>query len=129
MKKSQAWSFDIMLAVVIFIGTIFVFFTILNKAPGTKIDELERDASIIIEGIVSGDFEFRVTDGDKINATKLEELIGNYSDLKRELRIENEFCIYLEDEEGNVIYVNTSENKYYSGIGSRIINVSNITCA
>lgn len=128
MKKSQAWSFDIMLAVIIFIGTMFFFFAILNKAPGTKIEELEQDASSIIKYIVLEDFRFRVVDGDKINATRLEDLLGNYSDIKRELRVENEFCIYFEDEDGNIIYINQSESRDYTGIGSNIINVSDIPC-
>ncbi|MAE42202.1 hypothetical protein CMO93_00395 [Candidatus Woesearchaeota archaeon] len=129
MKNSQAWSFDIMLAVIIFIGTIFFFFAILNKAPGTKVDELEQDASRIIEDMVSDDFEFRVTDGDKVNVTKLGDLIGNYSDIKSKLKIENEFCIFFEDEDGNIIYINISENRNYTGIGSGIINVGGIPCS
>ena len=126
--KSQVWSLDVMIAVIIFLGTIFFFFMILNNAPGSKTDELEQEALKVIEEITSENFELRVTDGDMINSTRLEDLLGNYSDIKKELGVKNEFCIYFEDEAGNVIYINLTGDKNYTGLGSDTINVSNITC-
>ena len=125
MKLSQAWSLDIMLAIVIFLGTAFFFFAILNSTQGDKTDELKEDAARVIEDIVSENSDLGIVDENKINVTKLEELLGrNYSDIKRKLRIKNDFCLYFEDEKGNIIYINTT----YTGVGSSIINVSNVTC-
>ena len=48
----------------------------------------------------------------------------DYSDLKRKLRVKNEFCIYLEGEEGNLIEVRGGTR----GIGSRNIELDNTPC-
>ena len=126
--SSQAFSMDIMLAIIIFIGTVFFFYAILNTTQGSKSDELQNEASKVLTGILSKDSGVGITDGTKINTTKLEQLLGNYSGIKSKLKVKNEFCIYFEDESGNIIYVNISQNKNYTGIGSEIINVSNIPC-
>ena len=123
--KSQAFSMDLMIAVVIFIGTIFVFYSVLSDRLSSKTDELEDEALVVLENIASGDSEVRIIDGIKINETKLEELLGmEYSDIKKKIRIKNEFCFFLEDANGDVIYI---LNK--PGVGSDKINISDVPCA
>jgi sensor histidine kinase regulating citrate/malate metabolism len=125
MKRSQTLSFDIMLAIVLFISTIVVFYVILNLSQDSKAKELEREASIIARDLTSGDSEMNILDENRINLTKLERLLGdNYSQLKQNLRVRNDFCIYFEDENGNVIYINDS----YTGTGAEIINVGQLPC-
>jgi predicted transcriptional regulator len=114
MKTSQAWSMDIMIAMVIFIGVIFVFYSILSTNGGDKTGELKDDALIIAENI-------NITK----NISYIEELLGeDYSELKKKLRVKNEFCIFIEDEEGNVIYLSQDQ----PGIGSGKINISDVPC-
>ena len=115
---------DIMLAVIIFLGTVFFFYAVLNTSQGSKADELQDEASKVLTGILSEDSGVGITDGNKINTTKLEELLGNYSGLKSKLKAKNDFCIYFEDEEGNIMYINAT----YTGLGSGIINVSDVPC-
>jgi|TARA_B100001964_G_C14228452_1_gene598869 hypothetical protein len=125
MKTSQAWSMDIMIAIVLFIGTIFVFYSVLSAKQSPKTDELQDDASIVLESIVSEDSDIGILDGAEVNETKLEELLGmEYSEIKKKMRVENEFCIFLEDEEGNVIYITQDQ----PGIGSDEISVSEVPC-
>ena len=126
--SSQAFSMDIMLAVIIFIGTIFFFYAILNTTQGSKADELQNEASKVLTGVLSKDSGAGIADGAKINGTKLEEFLGNYSDIKSNLKVKNDFCIYFEDESGNIVYINTTQTKNYTGIGSEIITVSSIPC-
>ena len=57
--------------------------------------------------------------------SQVEELINEqYPELKKKLRIKNEFCIYLEDDQGNVIYI--SEDR--ASIGSNKIVISDTPC-
>ena len=126
--KSQAFSMDIMFAVIIFIGTILFFYAILDTSQDNKADELQNEASKVLKDVLSKDSGVGIADGAKINGTKLEELLGNYSGIKSKLRIKNDFCIYFEDDSGNIVYINTTKSKNYTGIGSKIINVSNIPC-
>ena len=101
MKKSQAWSMDIMIAMVIFISIIFVFYSILSNNGDNKIRELKDDALI-----VAGNIDITK------NPNRIEELLReDYSELKKKLRVKNEFCIFLEDEEGNVIPANRAQNR------------------
>ena len=130
--KSQAFSMDIMIAFVIFIGTIFVFYSILSDRLSSKTDELGDEASVVLENIASGDSEVRITDGITLNETKLEELLGmEYSEIKDKIKIENEFCIYLEDEDGNIIYITPEDpaEPDKPGIGSDKIKISGESCA
>ena len=124
MRNSQAWSLDVMLAVVIFLGTIFFFYAILNTAQGDKSDELRAEASKVLERVLSESSDASIAEGNKINSTKLQDLLGNYSGIKGKLRVKNDFCIYFEDEDGNIMYINAS----YTGFGSTIINVSGSPC-
>lgn len=123
--KSQAWSIEVMIAVVIFMGVIFLFFSLLSSGPGTKEKELEEDAARVISDIYSDDPVIGILDGNRINSTKLEDILGmNYSDIKGQLKLRNDFCLYFEDENGDIIYLNYT----HSGIGSSSINVSNVSC-
>ena len=123
--KSQAFSMDIMIAVIIFMGTIFIFYSIISGGEESKIDELEGDASIVMENIATEDSAVRITEGIAIDEEKLEELLGmDYSEIKKKLRVENDFCIFLEDGGGNIIYLEAGQ----PGIGSDKIKVSDVPC-
>ena len=122
---AQALSMDVMLAVIIFIGTFFFFYAIFSATQGSKADELHDEASKVLTGISSEDSGVRITDGNQINATRLGELLREqYPDIKSKLRVKNDFCIYFEDENGDIIYINPGS----TGIGSDKIMVSNIPC-
>jgi len=117
MKKSQAWSMDIMIAIVVFVGTIFVFYSILSDNQSDKRRELEEDASLVAKNI-------NITK----NISQIKELLQeDYSTLKRKLRVKNDFCIFLEDEEGNVIPINPDDLNQ-PGIGSGKIKIGDEPC-
>jgi len=123
--KSQAFSMDIMIALVIFIGTIFLFYSILTGSEEAKTGELEDEASIVLDNIASEDSEVSIVDGITVDEAKLEELLGmEYSEIKDKLRVENDFCFFLEDEGGNVIYIEAGK----PGIGSDKIKISDEPC-
>lgn len=61
-----------------------------------------------------------------INENKLKEIKNmNYDDFKKSINAKNDFCIYFEDEKGNIVLINNS----YKGIGSPSINLSGIPCS
>jgi len=127
MKTSQAFSMDIMIAIVIFIGTAFVFYSIFSENQESKVEDLKEDASKVLKNIVSEDSGVGIVNGVEVNVTKLENLLGmEYSDIKKKIRINNEFCIFLEDGDGNVIYITTNPDQ--PGVGSDKINISDIPC-
>ena len=115
---------DIMLAVVIFIGAIFVVYSILSGSKADTAGKLEEDAALVLDNLASEDFEISVVDGVELNEAKLLGLLNEeYPDLKQKIRAGSDFCIFLEDEEGKLVYISNKP-----GIGSDKIKVSDQPC-
>lgn len=126
MSKAQSWTIDITLGIVVFMAAFFVFYALLNANPSAKASNLKDEASSVIRQVASEEAPFRVVDGDEVNVSRLNELKNlSYDELKRSLRVEGEFCIYFEDEKGNLVLINNS----YRGIGSPDINLSGTPCS
>ncbi len=125
-QKAQTWSVDIILAVVLFMGAFFLFYVLLSDNTSIIAGNLQDEASIVIKQVSSGDAQLRIVDKNEINITKINELKNiSYDELKQRLRIQGDFCIFLEDENGNVILINNT----YAGIGSPEINISGVPCS
>jgi len=124
--KAQSWSIDITLGVIVFIAAFFVFYSLLNSNPNAKAKNLQEEASLIIKQVGSEEAPLRIVDNREINVSRLNELKNiSYDELKRRLRVEGDFCIYFEDEKGNLVVINNS----YRGIGSPDINLSGAPCS
>ncbi len=123
-RKSQAWSMDVMLAVVIFIGAIFVVYSILSGNRGDTAKTLQEDAALVLGNLASKDSEISIVNGGEINDARLQELLNKeYPKLKQLIRSGSDFCIFLEDNEGNLIYISSKP-----GIGSDKIKISGQPC-
>lgn len=124
--KAQSWSIDITLGVIVFIAAFFVFYSLLNANPNAKAKNLQEEASLIVKQVASEETPLRIVDNREINVSRLNELKNmGYEELKRKLRIEGDFCIYFEDEKGNLVLINNS----YRGVGSPDINLSGVPCS
>ena len=124
-KKSQAWSMDIILATVIFIGAFFLYYTLISSNPAAKTSSLKQDAASIIRQVATDSSDLRVIDNQMLNESRLGGLKNlSYDELKSMFRIEGDFCIYVEDDKGDIVLINNS----YRGIGSSNINISGIPC-
>jgi hypothetical protein len=125
-QKAQSWSIDIALGVVVFMAAFFIFYALLESNPGAKASNLKEEASLVIRQIGSEDTSVSIVEGNEINLSRLNELKNlSYDELKRRLRIGGDFCIYIEDENGNLVLINNS----YRGIGSPDINLSGTPCS
>ena len=124
--KAQSWSIDVALGVVIFIGAFFIFYGLLNENPNTTVSKLKDEALTVIKQLISGASPPRIVDDNQLNITKINQLKNlSYDELKRRLRVEDDFCIYFEDENGNLILINNS----YKGVGASKINLSGTPCS
>ena len=125
-KKSQSWSLDIVLGVIIFFAAFVVFYTLVGSKPEAKVSDLKEEASVVLKQIVSDNKLYKIVDGNELNNSKLSNLKNiSYDELKRNMRLQGDFCIYLEDEQGRIVLINSS----YVGIGSPNINVSGVPCS
>ena len=113
-RNSKSKKFDeitLVLIVAIFIIIVSVYGRI-NKAG----DESKTDAEKITE-IIMGNHGMNLATGGVIDESKLEEIKNiNYADLKKSLNAKNDFCIYIEDGNGNIILAKGSENLTVDGI-------------
>ena len=103
-----------------------IFYFLLSSKPDTKVSRLKQDAGAVVEQIASDEAIYKIVDGYELNASKLGQLKNiTYEELKKVLRVEGDFCIYLEDEKGNIVLINNS----YMGIGSPNINLNGVPCS
>lgn len=124
--KAQSWSIDIIIAVVLFIGAFFAFFAFLNQNSNSKAGDLQQDASTIIKQVGAEKSPLNIIENNALNITKMNQLKNiSYEELKQMLRVQGDFCIYIEDEQGHIVLVNNS----YKGIGSPDINISGTPCS
>lgn len=125
-KKAQSWSVDIAIGIIVFMAAFFVLYALLGQNPAAKVSSLKEEASNIIKQLISGGYPLRIVDDNEINISKLNELKNlSYDELKIQLRAEGDFCIYFEDDKGNIVLINNS----YKGIGSGSINLSGTPCS
>ncbi len=125
-SKAQSWSIDIALGVVIFIGAFFLFYAILNQNPNTKVTKLKEDATFVIKQATAEGGIIVIINNSEIDISKVNALKDlSYDELKRRLRVDSDFCLYLEDEKGNLILINNN----YKGVGAPNIDLGGTPCS
>jgi len=124
--KAQGWSIDISIAIIIFISAFVIVYIFIGANPNVKAGNLKDEAITIIKEIVSEESTIRIIDDNAVNVSKLNELKDlDYEELKRRLRIEGDFCIYIEDDDGNLVLIDNT----YKGIGSSKIVIGGTPCS
>ena len=124
--KAQSWSIDIILGAIVFMVAFLIFYLMLNANPNTNVNNLKEEGSNIIKQLLVGGPTEPIVQKNQINESRINGLKNiSYDELKRILRIDNDFCIYFEDDKGHIVLINNS----YKGIGSPKINLSGTPCS
>lgn len=126
MKKGQTFSTDAIVAVAMFfIAVIMLYYLSGPAATNKRSEKLQSEAENLPATLSSQQNLTSVfIQGSKIDEQKLSEAINlSYANLKDLLGVEADFCIYVEDENGNVVPM---EGKM--GIGSSLTNLSGKGC-
>ena len=134
MKKKgmgQSWSLDIILAFVIFVLIIGIFYTMLNTNADNKTEHLQLEANAVANNLDSAtglNSSLSIMQKGSIDKNKLEDLYNStYPQLKNQFGIRGEFCIYLIDQYGNLITVNTTEGEL-NGFGNGNLSINGQPC-
>jgi hypothetical protein len=127
-KKGQTWSFDLLVAVVIFIVIVSIFYAVLSKGgeKDTSI-ELQTDAKAL-GYVLNCDLstnEYCLLSGNQLNQTQVQKMYDeffndSYAGLKSALNMQGDFCIYFRDKEGRLIPLTIQDGtstKQITGIG------------
>lgn len=105
MKNAQSWSIDLIVGVIIFMLIIAIFYALLSSKAEPTLENLEEDSRAVVSKISAQDAKsFGIIEGGVVDQAKFDELCSKtYDEVKAELGIESDFCIYLEDQNGNII--------------------------
>ena len=126
MKKGQTWSTDAVVAVVIFILGAILLFYLMGPAAKNRNSEKLQDEAKKLPGILSASQNLTIifVQGTRVDENKLSQILMlSYENLKALLGIQSDFCIYFEDEKGNIV---PAGNRI--GIGSPLVNFSGKAC-
>lgn len=107
-KRGQTWSFDLIVAVVLFIIVVALFYTFLSGEHSTDaVQGLDAGANTINARLncdLSSDDGVCIIKKGIVSQTKIKTLSNkDYDDLKVQLGISGDFCIYLRDANNNAI--------------------------
>ena len=126
MKTAQTFSTDAIIAIVMFvIAVIMLYYFSGSGAKNKQSEKLQSDAEKLPAILNSQQNLTSIfIQGTKIDDQKLREAVNlSYDSLRSLLGIQSDFCIYLEDENGNVVPM---EGKL--GVGSPLANFSGKSC-
>ena len=129
MRKGQVWSIDILLAVVIFVSVILIFYVTMVPRQKPQMKDLEAESGALkLELEKNNEFGFLID--DEVNDAKLQAFIdnatANYSALKKKMGVKGEFCLFYEDSEGNVVPIGSGD---LVGVGNSSIIVAGDNCS
>jgi len=103
MKKINFKIDEIML--VLIVAIIAVIVSIYEQNKDVNVIEAEKITAMILD-----DHEISFVNGGVVDEGKLKEVQSlDYKELKEELNAKKDFCIYMEDENGNIILAKSSE--------------------
>ena len=129
MGRGQAWSLDLVFGVLIFMLSLGVIYALLMSRDKDNSTPLRIESEVIATKLAS-DPTLAVATDNQLNIGKLSTMTGmDYNSLRSQLGVKNEFCIYLEDDQGNLVYIINGTNKYTGiGAGSDELNISGTPC-
>lgn len=134
-RNGQIWSMDTIVATVIFISALTAFIMIISlNLESSSLDELEDDSQKIPQAFLSSNStELSIYSDNKIDLDKIAEIQGfSYEEIKSYLGLKNDFCIYFENKDGNLINISeiTDSGKKSVGIGNPNVKLANnIPCS
>lgn len=131
MERGQVWSVDVLLAVVIFVSVILIFYVTMSRQK-PDIKELQAESSSLkLELEKNHELSFILN--DQVDELKFQAFIDNatdnYTALKQKLGVKGDFCIFYEDAEGYIIPINDStNNKLLVGVGNGNVSIAGTPC-
>ena len=135
-RKAQTWSLDAMISVMVFIiGLVILLYFLFFSSSSGILEQLKTESEIIPLKITSAKSDTQIDslafiiDG-KVDSARLKQLAEmNYTQLKAKMGVKNEFCIYFEDKDGNLVNISAEIGKSnVMGIGNPEFSISEYSC-
>jgi hypothetical protein len=130
-KRGQNWSLDIVLAFIVFVLIIAIFYTLLTNNTSSKTDQLQLEANTLANNLDSStglDSKLSIMYKSSVDSNKASQLFdSDYDSLKNQFGFRGDFCIYIVDNKGNLVTVNTSRG-YVNGFGNGNLSINGHPC-
>ena len=130
LRSGQAWSMDLVIGVIIFMLAAGIIFTLLVNREQEDTAPLRIESEVIATKLTT-DPILQIAPNNQLDAEKLSLLAEReYESLRKDLGVNNEFCIFIQDESGQLLYVLDGDGNKYTGIGSGNgeLNLSGTPC-
>jgi hypothetical protein len=133
--QGQSWSMDIILAFVVFVLVIGIFYALLTNNNKDKTADLTLESRTLVSSLdmANGQVnQLTIIEKGNIETVKLETLYqsqDDYMKIKRQLGIRGDFCIYVVDQYGKIIVVKDTDGNYtLASFGNDTCTVSSNPC-
>lgn len=100
------------IALVLIVAVMAVIVSVYDRVNQLPITEVEKLTETILDNYVTSFATNGVIDGDKLD--KVQNM--DYNDLKNALKIKNDFCVYIEDGNGEIVLAKGSSKLSRDGI-------------
>lgn len=128
--KSQTFSMDIMIAIGIFIVGVIVFLYLLEGNSSKDVSQtMATESDILPQRLMASD-QLSATNTtfviqNKVDTERLNNTLNKpYDELKKELDISSDFCLHFEDENGNLVNLDTEPCYLRYSIGNPNIMIT-----
>ncbi|MFH1506570.1 MAG: hypothetical protein ABIE94_06310 [archaeon] len=131
LKKGQVWSTDLIVAVIIFLVILAIFYTVMTNKARSPREDLEQQSDFIAAKLdkEKSTNPYAVFRKNELDRESIDFLYNaSYGELKRYFNIQGDFCIYLEDSEGYLLVWEDSAGNKKTAQGNGTINVSYTPC-
>lgn len=126
--QGQSWSLDIILAFVVFVLVIGIFYSIIGTNSRDRTRDLTLESNTVLSNLDEANSQksnLTIISKGNIVSSKLETLYNSdYSMIKRQLGVRGEFCIYVIDQYGNLV---TTKHNIYPNITTGSFGNGNVT--
>ncbi len=126
MRTGQVWSMDLVVAVIVFLLAIGVFYFFTHGTVTDESSTLQVESQIIANKL-AGDEAGSIANGTAINEVSLKNLVyADYGGLKGTFGVHDDFCIILRDQDGNIVVLGNQSGTggYKVGVGNGDLNLT-----
>lgn len=126
-KNAQMWSTDSLIGIALFsFIIIFVFYFLGTQQRSERVDAMKQESSSLTNVLGSPQKEnLSFIEGTKISKERLASFANlSYEEIKDKLGLDYDFCLYFEDDKGNIINLTYGR----PGVGSPNVSVSGAEC-
>ncbi len=133
-KRGQSWSIELIISLSVFVVIIIGLFVSFSTQPTNPVQELQAQSQQFISRFFATDTSnqqvYSFIENNNVNDQKLAQLQAtDYSEIKKELGLSDDFCIILVDSNNNIIPIVAANGSTYYAIGSGNIQLGNgVTC-